>query len=166
VERQRRLIGLARARERVLGREQQQSLDRRGIVELAGAVAIVCASRFMPGGKSTLDPAPIPAPADPAAKSAYYGAPYFTRPRNLLIDDTRGVADYQRPVIDLLPNQTGYVGLWEIVEVTVDDSSYEVDGIKSAIQIAILKAFRAAGIELSPPQDVRLIGGAPQAKNA
>ena len=38
--------------------------------------------------------------------------------------------------------------------------------IKSAIQIAILKAFRAAGIELSPPQDVRLIGGVPQAKNA
>jgi small-conductance mechanosensitive channel len=39
-------------------------------------------------------------------------------------------------------------------------------GIKSELQIAILKAFRAGGVELSPPQDVRLIGGAPQAKNA
>jgi small-conductance mechanosensitive channel len=39
-------------------------------------------------------------------------------------------------------------------------------GIKSEIQIAILKAFRAAGIELSPPQDVRLVGSVPQAKNA
>jgi len=34
--------------------------------------------------------------------------------------------------------------------------------IKSDIHIAILRQFRAAGIELSPPQDVRLIGGAQQ----
>ena len=85
----------------------------------------------MPGGLGVLDPTPIPAPADDAAKSAYYGAPYFTRPRNLLVDDVRGVADYQRPVIDLLPSQMGYLGVWEIVEVTVDDSSYQIDGIKS-----------------------------------
>jgi potassium efflux system protein len=39
-------------------------------------------------------------------------------------------------------------------------------GIKSELQIAILKAFRAGGVELSPPQDVRLVGGAPQVKNA
>ena len=32
--------------------------------------------------------------------------------------------------------------------------------IKSDIQIAILKRFRAAGIDLSPPQDVRLVGRA------
>jgi potassium-dependent mechanosensitive channel len=38
--------------------------------------------------------------------------------------------------------------------------------IKSELQIAILKAFRAGGVELSPPQDVRLVGGVPQAKNA
>jgi potassium efflux system protein len=42
--------------------------------------------------------------------------------------------------------------------------------VKSELQIAILKQFRAAGIDLSPPQDVRLIGGAQpapsQAKNA
>jgi small-conductance mechanosensitive channel len=38
--------------------------------------------------------------------------------------------------------------------------------IKSDIQIAILREFRASGIEISPPQDVRLIGGtaAPGAK--
>ena len=29
--------------------------------------------------------------------------------------------------------------------------------IKSDIQLAILKRFRAAGIDLSPPQDVRLV---------
>jgi len=34
--------------------------------------------------------------------------------------------------------------------------------IKSDIQIAILRQFRAAGIALSPPQDVRLVTGAPQ----
>jgi len=39
-------------------------------------------------------------------------------------------------------------------------------GIKSELQIAILKAFRAGGVELSPPQDVRLVGSIPQAKNA
>jgi potassium efflux system protein len=39
-------------------------------------------------------------------------------------------------------------------------------GIKSELQIAILKAFRAGRVELSPPQDVRLVGGVPQAKNA
>ena len=35
-------------------------------------------------------------------------------------------------------------------------------GIKSDIQIAILRRLRAAGIELSPPQDVRLAGPIPQ----
>jgi small-conductance mechanosensitive channel len=42
-------------------------------------------------------------------------------------------------------------------------------GVKSDIQIAILREFRAAGIDLSPPQDLRLVGGVPaavQAKNA
>jgi small-conductance mechanosensitive channel len=38
--------------------------------------------------------------------------------------------------------------------------------IKSDIQIAILRQFRAAGIALSPPQDVRLVAGAPQAAAA
>jgi len=32
--------------------------------------------------------------------------------------------------------------------------------IKSDIHVAILREFRACGIEMSPPQDVRLIGGA------
>ena len=32
--------------------------------------------------------------------------------------------------------------------------------IKSDIHFAILRAFRAAGIDMTPPQDVRLIGGA------
>jgi small-conductance mechanosensitive channel len=32
--------------------------------------------------------------------------------------------------------------------------------IKSEIHVAILRAFRAAGIDMTPPQDVRLIGGA------
>jgi small-conductance mechanosensitive channel len=39
-------------------------------------------------------------------------------------------------------------------------------GIKSDIQIAILKRVRAAAIELSPPQDVRLIGAPPQPTGA
>jgi potassium efflux system protein len=32
--------------------------------------------------------------------------------------------------------------------------------IKSEIHLAILRKFRAAGIDLSPPQDVRLVAGA------
>ena len=31
--------------------------------------------------------------------------------------------------------------------------------IKSEIQVAILREFRAAGIDMTPPQDVRLVGG-------
>jgi small-conductance mechanosensitive channel len=42
--------------------------------------------------------------------------------------------------------------------------------VKSDIQIAILKRLRAAGIDLSPPQDVRLareaVTAPPQVKNA
>ena len=38
--------------------------------------------------------------------------------------------------------------------------------IKSDIQLAILRRFRAAGIELSPPQDVRLIGAQAAAEKA
>ena len=33
--------------------------------------------------------------------------------------------------------------------------------IKSEIHVAILREFRAAGIDMSPPQDVRLLGGVP-----
>jgi len=33
--------------------------------------------------------------------------------------------------------------------------------IKSEIQVAILREFRAAGIDMTPPQDVRLVGGSP-----
>ena len=38
--------------------------------------------------------------------------------------------------------------------------------IKSDIQLAILREFRGAGIELSPPQDVRLVAGAQPATAA
>ena len=39
--------------------------------------------------------------------------------------------------------------------------------IKSDIHLAILRAFRAAGIDMSPPQDVRLVGELPaDAKSA
>ena len=33
--------------------------------------------------------------------------------------------------------------------------------IKSEIQVAILREFRAAGIDMTPAQDVRLVGGSP-----
>jgi potassium-dependent mechanosensitive channel len=38
--------------------------------------------------------------------------------------------------------------------------------IKSELHVAILREFRAAGIDMTPPQDVRLIGGAPAAAEA
>jgi len=36
--------------------------------------------------------------------------------------------------------------------------------IKSEIQLAILRQFRAAGIDMTPAQDVRLIGGSAAAE--
>jgi hypothetical protein len=71
---------------------------------------------------------------------------YPARQRDPLLDSERGVDDYQRPLIDLTPQDNSpprrqYTGLWEIVEVTVPDG-YKVDSIKS---VATLDQAIAAG---------------------
>jgi len=38
--------------------------------------------------------------------------------------------------------------------------------VKSDVHLAILRAFRTAGIDISPPQDVRLVGGVPHSGGA
>lgn len=75
---------------------------------------------------------------------------YSQRFRELLLDPLRNVADYQRPIVDVSPADTGgvralYSGLWEIVEVTVP-SDYRPDSVKHArtLQKAIdAKDFKA-----------------------
>lgn len=84
---------------------------------------------FMPGGKGAQNPAPVESTGD-----AYYEQPYAGRPRAKLIDPERGVADYQRPIIDVLPG-ADYSGLWEVVEITIKDSDYTVDDVKSLARL-------------------------------
>lgn len=83
----------------------------------------------MPGGKAVRNP--NPATDAPREKLAYP-----VRKRDLLIDPNRNVADYQRPVIDVIIDRDepllrqDYSGLWEVVTV-VAPSGYEPDAIKS-----------------------------------
>ena len=95
----------------------------------------------MLGGKDILNPNPkdyCVEGADPAACEAENAKQrersYPQRIRDPLIDRNRGVDDYQRPIVDLVPGDAGgvnteYTGLWEIVEV-ITPGDYEPDAIK------------------------------------
>jgi len=48
-----------------------------------------------------------------------------------LFDSDRGTSSYQRPIINVLLDDASYNGLWEVVEITVNDSEYKVDDVKS-----------------------------------
>lgn len=77
----------------------------------------------MRGGKEVLDPNPT---ANAPKKLAYP-----VRARALWKDPGRGnTADYQRPIVDDLPDSNRYSGLREIVKVKVK-GGYEPDSIKS-----------------------------------
>jgi hypothetical protein len=85
---------------------------------------------LMKGGLNVTDPNPqANAPRD---------KPYSVRVRAPLVDQARGTADYQRPIVDRLQHNTDYSGLWEIWEVTAPDD-YTPDSIKqySTLQKAI-----------------------------
>lgn len=104
------------------------------------------ATFHMRGGKDALNVNPAGAPGgdNPRAKELegrYYDLPYSARARNTVLDRARGKDDYQRPIIDRLQNDARYSGMWEIVEVTVNDD-YVEDSIKSA---KTLLAAQAAG---------------------
>jgi hypothetical protein len=87
----------------------------------------------MRGGKDVLNPNPNGAPSGGTGRNSYYAVPYSVRVRSTVKDRDRGnVDDYQRPIIDTLHNDSRYTGLWEIVEIKVQDSAYEPDAIKSA----------------------------------
>jgi hypothetical protein len=78
----------------------------------------------MRGGRDVLNPNP--------RGNAPRNVPYSVRVRDYLVDPARGnVADYQRPIIDRIQHNGDYTGLWEIVEVTVTDSGYIPDAVKS-----------------------------------
>jgi hypothetical protein len=108
---------------------------------------------WMKGGKGVLDPNPkdfCANGADPmeCAKSneGERSKSYPLRRRDLLIDPSRGVADYQRPLVDVVPGDDDppnqqYTGLWEMIEVTVPDD-YEPDAIK---QVATLRKALDSG---------------------
>ncbi|MFZ5896659.1 MAG: hypothetical protein ACOY0T_36725 [Myxococcota bacterium] len=86
---------------------------------------------YMRGGKGVKLPSPIEAPAAEPQRSAFFSNIYPLKPRDEFVDSDRNSSDYQRPIIDALPDTTGYTGLWEIIEITVKDSDYEIDDIKS-----------------------------------
>jgi hypothetical protein len=93
----------------------------------------------MNGGRNPVNPAPVAAPAGGQERKDYYGTVYLRRGRAVLRDDARGSSEFQRPVIDTLAvnsTATNATGLWEIVEITVKDSAYRPDAIKSAATIA------------------------------
>jgi len=86
----------------------------------------------MRGGKNPLDPSPLGPPADGPARAAYFATSFWARPRAALVDTDRNSSEYQRPIIDTLLDDPNYTGLWEIIEITVKDSSYHPDDVKSA----------------------------------
>jgi hypothetical protein len=88
---------------------------------------------WMKGGQGLLNPNPLlPRTGAKASEiDTYYSVPYSVRVRAPLKDDKRGGSDFQRPVINVLQDNTRYSGLWEIVEVTVQDGGYTPDAIKS-----------------------------------
>jgi hypothetical protein len=99
---------------------------------------------WMRGGKGLLDPNPKDFCADQGADPVQCKASnaeerqksYSLRRRDYLPDKNRGgTADYQRPIVDVIPSDNSppkrqYTGLWEIIEVKVP-SGYDVDAIKS-----------------------------------
>jgi hypothetical protein len=85
----------------------------------------------MRGGKNPPDPAPL-GPPEGAGRTAYFATSFWGRPRPVIVDDDRRSSEFQRPVIDALPDDVNYNGLWEIVEITVKSSDYDPDDIKSA----------------------------------
>ena len=102
---------------------------------------------WMKGGKGVLNPNPrdycAGVSGDQTAcmklNDAEKKKPYAVRTRDPWIDPQRQVADYQRPIVDVSPADRSssatvnqYTGLWEIVAVTVTDSSYVPDAIKHA----------------------------------
>lgn len=77
----------------------------------------------MRGGKNTKDPNP----PDTSSKDFVYSI----RIRDLLVDEKRGTADYQRPIVDRIQHNSGdYSGLWEIYKV-IAPVGYDPDAIKS-----------------------------------
>jgi hypothetical protein len=92
----------------------------------------------MVGGSNPANPTPVGAPtADPERKD-YYGSVYLRRPREVLYDDDRASSNFQRPVIDVLGingTTAESTGLWEVVEITVNDGGYQPDAIKSGATV-------------------------------
>jgi hypothetical protein len=97
---------------------------------------------WMKGGKGVLNPNPADLCMVPGFNAATCAdenvaemkKSYPLRRREFVVDKYRGVADYQRPLVDLVPGNNDpprgqYTGLWEMIEVTVPDD-YEPDAIK------------------------------------
>lgn len=96
------------------------------------------------GGKGVLNPTPrceLP-DADPAACAEEKKRPYPIRARDLWRDPQRGgSASYQRPIVDVVPGDRLYTGLWEVVEIAAPPG-YAPDDIKS---LSTLKSALGSG---------------------
>jgi hypothetical protein len=114
---------------------------------------------WMRGGKDVLNPNPkdfCEGAADQVAckelNELEKKKSYPLRRRDPLVDSNRGVDDYQRPLIDLSPFDSGgpateYTGLWEIIEVSTP-ADYEPDSIKHVATLQ--KAVAAGDFKLRP----------------
>jgi hypothetical protein len=102
---------------------------------------------WIKGGQQVLNPNPkdwCTPGADPVACADQNARekmrPYPLRTRDLVIDPARGTADYQRPIVDLIPGDNSpprrqYTGFWEVMEVKVP-GKYAPDAIKSLATLA------------------------------
>jgi len=74
------------------------------------------------------------------------------REPGLLTDGARGSADYQRPIIDVLPMRVDargelYSGVWEIVKVKVP-RTFQADSVHDASELLAVAAKPGSGIQL------------------
>jgi hypothetical protein len=74
------------------------------------------------------------------------------REPDLLMDGARGSADYQRPLVDVLPNGVDargelYSGIWEVVKVKVP-RTFQADSVHDAAELLTVAAKPGSGIQL------------------
>jgi hypothetical protein len=74
------------------------------------------------------------------------------REPELLMDGARGSADYQRPLIDILPNEIDargelYSGIWEVVKVKVP-RTFQADSVHDAAELLAVAGKAGSGIQI------------------
>lgn len=76
------------------------------------------------------------------------------REEDLWLDERRGSADYQRPLVDVLPGGSDvrgekYSGLWEVVKVRVPNG-FDPDSVKDVPSLLAAASGASSGIKIEP----------------